>query len=129
MVPVFVYILVQFMALSRMAHLICTCGLEIDYLWKTNYKSVALTSAVMSLNFVMKACLTTSTAISDKITMKTSGSRTQRWSASNIKTINRLTKHFWNSRLSKYHSHYESAWICLIKMPRNQNLHSGTTIN
>lgn len=45
---------------------------------KIKYKSVALTSAVMSLNLVMKACLTMSTVTSDMITMKTSGSSTQR---------------------------------------------------
>ncbi len=45
---------------------------------KIKYKTVALTSAVMSLNLVMKACLTMSTVTSDVITMKTSGSSTQR---------------------------------------------------
>lgn len=34
----------------------------------------------MSLNLVMKACLTTSTATSDAITMTTSGNSTHRWS-------------------------------------------------
>ncbi len=34
----------------------------------------------MSLNLVMKACLTTSTAISEAITMSTSGNSTHKWS-------------------------------------------------
>lgn len=39
-----------------------------------------LTSALMSLNLVMKACLTTSTATSEAITMTTSGNSTHKWS-------------------------------------------------
>lgn len=39
-----------------------------------------LTSALMSLNLVMKACLTTSTATSDASTIITSGNSTHRWS-------------------------------------------------
>lgn len=34
----------------------------------------------MSLNLVIKACFTMSTAISDAITIQTSGNNTQRWS-------------------------------------------------
>lgn len=36
------------------------------------------TSAVMSLNLVIKACFTISTAVSDAITIQTSGNNTQR---------------------------------------------------
>lgn len=39
-----------------------------------------LTSAVMSLNLVIKACLMMSTTISEVMTMKTSGNNTHRWS-------------------------------------------------
>lgn len=45
-----------------------------------------LTSALMSLNLVMKACLTTSTVNSEASTMTTSGNNTHRWSE-NIKCV------------------------------------------
>lgn len=48
--------------------------------WNSALVWTALTSALMSLNLVMKACLTTSTAISEAITMATSGNSTHRWS-------------------------------------------------
>lgn len=42
--------------------------------------AVVLTSAFMSLNLVMKACLMMSTATSEVTTIMTSGNNTHRWS-------------------------------------------------
>ena len=72
----------------------------------------ALTSALMSLNFVMKACLMTSTATSEAMTMMTSGQRTHRWSVGTINTISDIISH-------RYSKHYVTTHI-----PRKCSLYS-----